>query len=52
MITKWIYLCFAILTTINYFIGDSNYDASIFSLIVIIICQNFSIQNSIENNKY
>ena len=52
MITKWIYLCFAILTVISYFKNNSNYDASIFLLIVIIVCQNFSIQNSIENNKY
>lgn len=52
MFTKWIYLCIAILIVIDYFANNSNYDASIFSLLILIACQNFSIQNSIENNKY
>ena len=49
MITKWIYLIFGIITIVSYYTYNMNYDAAVFQLIIIIMCQNFSIQNKIYN---
>ena len=49
MITKWIYLILAIINIVSYFAYNVSYDAAMFSLMVIVICQNFSIQNEIED---
>ena len=49
MITKWIYLIFAIMIIVSYFTYNTNYDAAMFSLMIIVICQNFSIQHKIDN---